>query len=248
MIGAHNGLVNLPRPGWGVAVVDHDSAKDDADDAILVVFGDQGAAIGSSQPAADLALQIAPGLGLHAPEIGIGRLDPVLKRQQQLDQAIKIGCLRGPEGVRSVPASQFFLGPGRTALLPSEFMTAVRFPPQPAGSAASYQKLGRCRAGDLALVGVAALGSPDASNPSGYSFRIALGSVAPTPIRALRAEALLASRAPDTESFSLAAREAQSHAAPITDVRGTAEYQLAMVHTLATRALATVWASLKEGE
>ena len=156
--------------------------------------------------------------------------------------------LLGPDGERSLPANQFFLGPGQTALLPGEFMTAIRFPPPPAGSAASYQKLGRCRAGDLALVGVAALGSPDASSPSRYTFRIALGSVAPTPIRALRAEALMASRAPSTRSFALAAREAQEVAAPITDVRGTAQYQLDMVRALTIRALAAVWASLKEAD
>ena len=156
--------------------------------------------------------------------------------------------LLGPDGQRSLPASQFFLGPGQTALLPGEFMTAIHFPPPPASSAASYQKLGRCRAGDLALVGVAVLGSPDVSSPSGHSFRIALGSVAPTPIRALQAEAVLALKAPGRDSFALAAREAQSVAAPITDVRGTAEYQLAMVRTLTIRALEEVWTKLKEAD
>jgi carbon-monoxide dehydrogenase medium subunit len=154
--------------------------------------------------------------------------------------------LRGPGGERSLPASEFFLGPGQTALLPGEFMTTILFPPTPDGSAASYQKLGRCRAGDLALVGVAVLGSPDATTDSGFCFRIALGSVAPVPIRALPAEDVLASSSPGEGAFALAAREAQSVAAPITDIRGTAEYQQAMVRTLTTRALAEVWTGLKE--
>ena len=156
--------------------------------------------------------------------------------------------LHGPDGERSLPAGEFFLGPGHTALLPGEFMTAIRFPLPPTGSAASYQKLGRCRAGDLALVGVAVLGYPDDTAKSGYRFRIGLGSVAPTPIRAFAAEELLASQSPGKETFALAAQEAQSVAAPITDVRGTAEYQLAMVRALTGRALADTWTQLKEAE
>jgi carbon-monoxide dehydrogenase medium subunit len=154
--------------------------------------------------------------------------------------------LQGPGGERSLPAGEFFLGPGQTALQPGEFMAAVRFPPTPAGAVASYQKLGRCRSGDLSLVGVSVVGSPDASTGSGYRFRIGLGSVAPTPIRALQAEELLASSAPGERAFVPAAQKTQSAAAPITDVRGTASYQLAMVHALTIRALREVWAKLKE--
>ena len=154
--------------------------------------------------------------------------------------------LHGADGERSLSAGDFFLGPGRTTLLPGEFMTAIRFPVPPTDSAASYQKLGRCRAGDLALVGVAVLGYPDNAAKSGYSFRIGLGSVAPVPMRAFAAEELLAAQSPGKETFSLAAQEALFVAAPITDVRGTAEYQLAMVRTLTERALADTWTQLKE--
>jgi carbon-monoxide dehydrogenase medium subunit len=156
--------------------------------------------------------------------------------------------LRGPAGERSLPAGEFFLGPGLAALQPGEFMTAIRFPPNPADSASSYQKLGRCRAGDLALVGVAVLGIPHSTAQSGFRFRIALGSVAPTPIRALPAEELLAAGSLGREAFALAAQEAQSVATPITDVRGTAEYQLAMVHALTIRALENVRSNLKEAK
>mgnify|MGYP001818067256 FL=1 len=154
--------------------------------------------------------------------------------------------LQGPGGERSLPAGEFFLGPGSTALQPGEFMTAIRIPPPPDGAVASHQKLGRCRSGDLSLVGVAVVASPDVSTSSGYRFRIGLGSVAPTPIRALQAEGLLASSTPGKDSFALAAQKAQSAAAPITDVRGTADYQLAMVRALTIRALREVWAELKE--
>ncbi len=155
--------------------------------------------------------------------------------------------LQGPAGERSVPSSEFFLGPGRTALRPGEFMVAIRFPPPPRGAAASYQKLGRSKAGDLALVGVAVLGSPDDSVPSGFLFRIGLGSVAPTPIRAPQAEDILATKPPGAATFAMAAEAARSVASPITDVRGTAEYQLEMVRALTLRGLTTTWERLREG-
>ncbi len=155
--------------------------------------------------------------------------------------------LQGPDGERAVPANEFFLGPGRTALRPGEFMIAIRCPPPRARVAASYQKLGRSKAGDLALVSVAAVGSPDDSVPSGFLFRVGLGSVAPTPIRAPQAEDILATKPPGAATFALAADAARSAASPITDVRGTAEYQLAMVRALTLRGLRATWDRLREG-
>lgn len=155
--------------------------------------------------------------------------------------------LYGPAGERVVAAADFFRGPGQTALQPDELMTAIRFPPLP--SVARYLKLGRCRSGDLALVGVAVLGYRDGT-PSGCRFRIGLGSVAPTPIRATEAEALLAAQPPGEETFAQAAELAMAASRPITDVRATADYQRAMVRTLTLRGLREVWkelAALEEG-
>jgi CO/xanthine dehydrogenase FAD-binding subunit len=146
-------------------------------------------------------------------------------------------------GERTVPAAEFFKGPGWTALWAAEFMTAIRFPPPPARAAGHYLKLGRCRTGDLSLVGVAVLGYANGAD-SGYQFRIGLGSVAPTPLRAAEAEAFLAAHPPGDETFAQAAELAMAAASPITDVRGTADYQKAMVRTLTLRGLRDVWADL----
>jgi CO/xanthine dehydrogenase FAD-binding subunit len=150
-------------------------------------------------------------------------------------------ALHGPNGDRLLPAAGFFLGPGRTALQPGEFLTAIHFPPPPAHSAARYLKLGRCRTGDLSLVGVAILGYADGSG-EGDHFRIGLGSVAPMAVRATEAEAYLEQHPAGEESFAAAAELAMAAASPITDVRGTAEYQRAMVRTLTLRGLRDVWA------
>ncbi len=169
--------------------------------------------------------------------------------------------LYGQDGEREVPADEFFLGPGATAMQPGELMTAVRFPVPPAGSAGRYLKLGRNKAGDLAITGVAVFGFPNGttpsgyrpstrlrraqSSPSGYIFRIGLASVAPVPLRALEAEEVLAASPPGEETFALAAEKAMEAAAPIDDVRASAAYRKAMVRALTLRALREVWAQIK---
>lgn len=153
--------------------------------------------------------------------------------------------LYGPTGGRLVPASEFFLGPGQTVLESGEFMTGVQFPPLPGPSAARYLKLGRCRSGDLSLVGVAILCFHDPV-AAGYRFRIGLGSVAPTALRARKAEEFLAASRLTDRDLIEAAQYAMEESSPITDVRGTAEYQRAMVRTLVLRALRDVWARLQE--
>jgi len=154
-------------------------------------------------------------------------------------------AVHGPQGERLIPAGDFFLGPGRTALQPGEFLSAVHFPLPPSGAVARYRKLGRCRSGDLSLVAVALLACPNGT-PSGYEFRLGLGSVAPTPIRAREAEAHLASHPLGDESLVEAAELARAASSPITDVRATAEYQQEMVRNLALRELRAAWQALQQ--
>jgi carbon-monoxide dehydrogenase medium subunit len=158
--------------------------------------------------------------------------------------------LHGPSGERRLPAAAFFRGPGQTRLQPGEMMVAIHFPPAPEQAAARYLKLGRCRSGDLSLVGVAVWvyrNSAAPATPGEYAFRIGLGSVAPTPLRASEAEEFLAANEPGAETFALAAERAMAAARPITDVRGTATYQRAMVRTLTRRALRDAWHQLHDG-
>jgi CO/xanthine dehydrogenase FAD-binding subunit len=150
-----------------------------------------------------------------------------------------------------MPIAAFFLGPGETAMGPGEFMTAIRLPPPPAEAVGRHLKLSRNRLGDLSLVSVDVLGFPTQtafsrarSTRRGYAFRVGLGSVAPTVVRAARAEALLAERPPGEETFALAAEEAARAAAPIDDVRASATYRRVMVHSLALRGLRYVWGRL----
>ncbi|MBM3131168.1 MAG: xanthine dehydrogenase family protein subunit M [Chloroflexi bacterium] len=143
-------------------------------------------------------------------------------------------------GERVVPAEKFFLGPGKTARKSGEFLLRIEIPPLPKGAVGTYLKLGRNAHGDLAIVGVAVLAYPDKPSKSGYAFRIALASVAPTPLRVPKAEAILASAPLTPEVIARAATAAMETAQPISDVRSSAEYRRAMVRALTRRAIEEV--------
>lgn len=152
--------------------------------------------------------------------------------------------VHGVGGARREPLTGFFRGPGKTALRPGDIVTALHFPVLPAGHAARYLKLGRNAIGDLAIVGVTALGYRDSEAPSGFRFRLALASVAPTPLRAAQAEMLLAEKPLGEAVILEAAEAAMAAASPIDDVRGGAQYRRLMVRNLARQALMDVWKRL----
>ncbi|MCJ7511347.1 MAG: xanthine dehydrogenase family protein subunit M [Anaerolineales bacterium] len=150
----------------------------------------------------------------------------------------------GVNGPRQERLESFFLGPGKTRLEPGDVVTAIHFPLPPKGCAGMYLKLGRNQLSDLSIVGVTALGHPDASCPSGHRFRLALASVAPVPLVPVEAEAYLASHPITPESLHEAARLAADACSPIDDVRGSARYRKLMVRNLSATALAQVWTQL----
>ena len=153
--------------------------------------------------------------------------------------------IHGVNGVRQQPLSTFFRGPGQTALEVGDIAIGLKFPLPPRNHAARYIKLGRNAAGDLAIVGVTVLGYRDRSTPSGYRFRIALASVAPTPLEPIEAELILNNKPINQESISQAANAAMEACSPIDDVRGSARYRKIMVRNLTQKALSEVWGKIK---
>lgn len=142
----------------------------------------------------------------------------------------------GPAGERTFPIAALFAGPGRTTLS-GEILTGFSVGPMPAGSRAVYLKHGPRNAMDIALVGVAVLAIPDATGKTFGDVRIALGSVAPTPIRVPAAEAILRGAPICQEAIDEAADVAARESSPISDLRATGEYRRAMVRALTRRAL-----------
>jgi len=154
--------------------------------------------------------------------------------------------IHGTNGTRQEPLPTFFLGPGKTALKPGDIVTAISFPLPPKGCAGTYQKLGRNKLSDLSIVGVTVLGHPDPNLPSGYRFRIVLASVAPVPLIAAKAEAVLAEQAITPESIDQAAHLASEASTPIDDIRGSARYRKLMVKNLTKMALNEVWKKIQK--
>jgi carbon-monoxide dehydrogenase medium subunit len=141
---------------------------------------------------------------------------------------------RGPDGERTIPIDDFFLGPFTTVLEPTEIVTEVRVPDPGARAGGTYLKLER-KVGDFATVGIAVHAS--FSNGSVSRAGIALTGVGPTNLRADAAEQALVGNALGDDAIGEAARLAAEAAQPRTDVRGSEDYKRNAVRVLVARGL-----------
>ena len=112
----------------------------------------------------------------------------------------------------------------------------VHLPPPPPGAGFAFRKLPARTAVDVSAVNVGAM--VRAGGVRCGEARLVLGAVAPVPMRASRAEALLAGRELTEELLAEAGALAAEETRPIDDVRASAAYRRAMVAVLARRALA----------
>jgi CO/xanthine dehydrogenase FAD-binding subunit len=143
--------------------------------------------------------------------------------------------LTDTRGERQLPLEQFFKGPGLTGLEQGEILTSIHVPPPPPLSGASYMHISPRGKVDISAVGVAAMIVMD--NNTCKAARIALGAVAPIPMRAISAEDLLRGKKLTSQLMERAGKEAARESNPITDLRATAEYRRKMVEVLTKRAL-----------
>ncbi len=145
--------------------------------------------------------------------------------------------ISGPGGERSIPLDELFLGPGRTTLEPGEILTELHLPAPTEHYGSLYIKHSPRGAMDISAVGVASALSLTGPGGTCSEARIALGAVAPTPIRVPSAEAMLQGEALSSELIAAAAEEAQRVATPIDDVRATGTYRKTIVAVLTRRTL-----------
>ena len=146
----------------------------------------------------------------------------------------------GKNGERVVPLDEFFIGVGKSALAPDEMLREIIVPRQDESMRASYVKLEHREAMDIAIVSVGVWLKSQQSAVNSQQcedVRIVLGAVAPTPVRAKRAEEILRGKALTEERIHEAARVAVTEAQPIDDVRGSAWYRREMVELLTRRQL-----------
>jgi aerobic carbon-monoxide dehydrogenase medium subunit len=144
--------------------------------------------------------------------------------------------IHGPDGRRRCSVQDFCTAPGRTVLAPDEIVTHIEIPAPAPRTGKVYIKHGRRAQMELATVGVAAHLTL-AGDGTVANVAIVLAAVAPTPLRATRAEALLLGERPTARALAAAAQAAADEARPIGDVRGSAAYRREMVRVLTRRAL-----------
>ena len=145
----------------------------------------------------------------------------------------------GPEGERWVPLDRTFTGPGGSVLGPGDVLVELRLPPPLANTGSAYIKHSPRGGMDIATVGVASAVSLQDGGRACRDVRIALGAVAPTPLRAYAAEELLRGQVLTPELLDRVAQEAQALARPIDDIRGSADHRRAIVGVLTRRTLAS---------
>jgi CO/xanthine dehydrogenase FAD-binding subunit len=138
-------------------------------------------------------------------------------------------------GQRTLPADQFFTGMLTTALAPDELLTEVRVPGLPPRTGGAFIEIAR-RAGDFALVGIAALVTLDDAGRVTRA-RLALCGAGPTPIRAREAERVLAGERPDARTLDEAAEQIAAATDPPSDIHASAAFRKKLARHVGRQAI-----------
>ncbi|MGA8905531.1 MAG: xanthine dehydrogenase family protein subunit M [Candidatus Bathyarchaeia archaeon] len=131
---------------------------------------------------------------------------------------------------REISIEQFFSGYRKTVRKPTELIGEISFHPVTQGELTFFRKLGLRHANAIAVASVAFWGKRDGDTFS--QARIALGAVAPTVIRARRAEEILVRATLTPEKMREVAKTCAEESSPISDIRGTAAYRRQAVEAL----------------
>ncbi len=138
-------------------------------------------------------------------------------------------------GTRELPIEDLFVDYYETALQPGELLTEVIVPAQPADTRAVYLKFLPRTEDDYATVAVAAVARVE--NGMCADVRVALGAVAPTPVRATAVEAALAGQPVTPDAVRSATEAVAGQVDPLADFRGSSEYKRDMAVVFTRRAL-----------
>jgi len=142
--------------------------------------------------------------------------------------------LEAPGGQREVAIEDFFRGPGQTCIEAPEILTTIRIPPPREDTIMAFLKIGRVST-DIAIVNAAALLFMD--NKVCKRCRLAVGAVAPVPLRLRSAEKMIEGQEISPELLNRVGKMVEEEVNPITDVRSTEEYRRIMSGVLVKRAI-----------
>jgi carbon-monoxide dehydrogenase medium subunit len=149
-------------------------------------------------------------------------------------------------GTRQLPVEKCLTGPGRTVLTVGEIFTSIFVPAPPPRSGNAYARFSPRSAMDIGIASVSASITLDAEGRCA-SCRIALGAVAPVPLRSGMAEGVLEGHRLTPALVEQAGTLAAEAARPISDIRGSADYRRAIVRVLTTRVVALAVARAARG-
>jgi carbon-monoxide dehydrogenase medium subunit len=150
-----------------------------------------------------------------------------------LDGTVKI---TGPSGQRVIAVEELFLDFYTTGLAEDEILTHVILPPLPVHSGIDYIRFSSSSVVDKPSVGVVVRLTLDSASETIQTARIVLGCVGATPVRASKAEALIAGKKLTPELAVEAGTAASQECSPTSDLRGSEQYKRAIVKTLVKRA------------
>ena len=164
-----------------------------------------------------------------------------------VDAQIEVASVRG---TRRIPATEFYQGVKRSALAPDELIVSVSLPV--AAGPQQFAKVGTRNAMVIAVCSLAL-----ALDPAAGTVAVALGSAAPTPRRCTEAERFVAAELTDRRLWTVPELPdpvvdrfgalVAAAAAPIDDVRGTADYRRRALAVLARRTLRWSWQEYRQG-
>ncbi len=138
---------------------------------------------------------------------------------------------------RTIDLNDFFVAPGKTAIGDDELLVEIEVPTPAVPSAGCYLRHTTREEMDIAVVGVASYLTLSPQDNKLKEVRVALGAVAPTPIRAHNAEAFLTGKSVTQDVIEEGAEKTAAEASPISDLRGSAEYRQVLVEVLTRRTL-----------
>jgi xanthine dehydrogenase iron-sulfur cluster and FAD-binding subunit A len=154
--------------------------------------------------------------------------------------------LRSERGERVVPLLDFYAGVRKTVMEEDEILTSISFPAPASSTVSAFLKVGLRNAQAISVINTAAVLAIEDGKVE--KAAIALGSVAPTVIRARPAEEYLAGKALTGDVIEKTGKLAGEAARPIDDLRGSAVYRQEMVRVAVVRALRSLASGAGEGQ
>jgi CO/xanthine dehydrogenase FAD-binding subunit len=159
-----------------------------------------------------------------------------------LDARLKI---TSSKKTRTVNINRFFTGPGKTVIEPDELLVSIEVPKPSSPYVGCYMRHTLREEMDITVAGVSAFITASPGGKTIKEARIVLGAVAPTPLRASAAEALLKGKTLTAELIDEVAETAAQEAKPISDVRASADYRRELLRVLVRRTLRNCSRNLK---